>query len=200
MRTPVKADRTEAMNTTDEIAKQAVNLATQWQNRANALQTPQEKMRHAKLARLFTNPKDKVILTQLIDQSFRSSDFRRVANQIHYILTRYGIPTFFSPFEKFLMLLFMHAGRFLPRFTVPRVIDKIWKWSVLKPPFLTGPWHLLIPNWQPMPTGSEWWRLPCSPTISRPCVWGWHLTTCWIWPMPSWSLRPTVLWNISPLK
>jgi RHH-type proline utilization regulon transcriptional repressor/proline dehydrogenase/delta 1-pyrroline-5-carboxylate dehydrogenase len=113
------------MYNNDEIAQEAVKLATQWQNRANALQTPPEKARHAKLARLFTNPKDKVILTQLIDQSFRSTDFRRVANQIHYLLTRHGIPTFFSPPEKILMLLFMHAGRFLPRLTVPRVIDKM---------------------------------------------------------------------------
>ena len=33
----------------DEIAKEADKLATIWQNRANALQTPQEKARHAKL-------------------------------------------------------------------------------------------------------------------------------------------------------
>ena len=124
------------MNNTVDIAQEAVKLATQWQNRASALQTPWEKIRHAKLARLFTTPKDKVILTQLIDQSFRSSDWRRVANQIHYILTRYGIPTFFSPLEKFLMLLFMHAGRFLPRLTVPRVIDKMRRDSS----------HLIIPG------------------------------------------------------
>ncbi len=103
------------MKNSEKIAEEAVKLATQWQNRANALQTPQEKTRHAKLGRLFTNPKDKVILTQLIDQSFRSSDFRRVANQIHYLLSRYGIPTFFSPLEKFMMVVFMHVGRFLPR-------------------------------------------------------------------------------------
>jgi RHH-type proline utilization regulon transcriptional repressor/proline dehydrogenase/delta 1-pyrroline-5-carboxylate dehydrogenase len=113
------------MNDTDEIAGEAVKLATQWQKRANTLQTSREKARHAKLGRLFTNPRDKVILTQLIDQSFRSKDFGRVANQIHYILGRYGIPTFFSPLEKFLMLLFMHTGRFFPRWTVPRVIDKM---------------------------------------------------------------------------
>ena len=124
------------MNNTDEIAHEAVKLATQWQNRANTLQTPQEKARHAKLARLFTNSQDKVILTQLIDQSFRSTDFRRVANQIHYILTRYGIPTFFSPLEKFLMLLSMQAGRFLPRFTVPRMIEKMRRDSS----------HLIIPG------------------------------------------------------
>jgi RHH-type proline utilization regulon transcriptional repressor/proline dehydrogenase/delta 1-pyrroline-5-carboxylate dehydrogenase len=124
------------MKDSEKIAEEAVKLAAQWQNRANALQTRQEKTRHAKLARLFTNPKDKVILTQLIDQSFRSTDYRRVADQIHYILTRYGIPTFFSPLEKFLMLLFMHAGRFLPRLTVPLVVEKMRQDSS----------HLIIPG------------------------------------------------------
>jgi RHH-type proline utilization regulon transcriptional repressor/proline dehydrogenase/delta 1-pyrroline-5-carboxylate dehydrogenase len=124
------------MPNTDEIAQEAVRLATQWQNRANALQTPQEKNRLAKLTRLFTNPRDKVILTQLIDQSFRSKDPGRVADQIHYILSRHGIPTFFSPLETFLMLLFMHAGRLLPRLTVPRVIAKMRQDSS----------HLIIPG------------------------------------------------------
>ena len=124
------------MYNTEEIAKEAVKLATIWQNRANALQTPQEKARHAKLARLFTNPRDKVILTMLIDQSFRSSDFGRVADQFNYIFSRYGIPTFFSPLEKVLVLLFLHAGRFLPRLTVPRVIEKMRQDSS----------HLIIPG------------------------------------------------------
>jgi len=123
------------MNDTDQIAKEAVKLATQWQQRANDLQTPREKARHAKLARLFTNPKDKVILTRLIDQSFRSKDPERIADQIHYILSRYGIPTFFGPLEKILILLFMGLGRFMPRLAVPWMIKKMRQDSS----------HLIIP-------------------------------------------------------
>jgi len=40
------------MKDSEKIARDAVELATQWQNRANALQARQEKTRHAKLARL----------------------------------------------------------------------------------------------------------------------------------------------------
>ena len=83
------------MKDTDNLVAEAIRLATKWQNRANELQTPQEKARHNKLARLFTNPRDKVILTALIDQCFRSADSRRVADQIHYLLTTLGIPSFF---------------------------------------------------------------------------------------------------------
>ncbi|MBW2431110.1 MAG: bifunctional proline dehydrogenase/L-glutamate gamma-semialdehyde dehydrogenase, partial [Deltaproteobacteria bacterium] len=113
------------MKDTDKLVEEAIRLATRWQNRANELQTSQEKARHIKFDRLFTNPQDKVILTKLIDQCFRSAHHRRVADQIHYLLTTFGIPSFFSPFEKFLMLLFIHGGRFLPWITVPRIIKKM---------------------------------------------------------------------------
>lgn len=113
------------MDNTDKITKEAIKLATKWQNRANQLQHPHERARHKKLARLLAKPKDKVILTKLIDQSFRSANSRRVADQIHHLLNHYGIPEFFSPLEKFLMVLFIHVGRFFPEFTVPRVIEKM---------------------------------------------------------------------------
>ncbi len=113
------------MKDTDKLVEEAVRLATQWQNRAHELQTPQEKLRHRKFARLFASLQDKIILTKLIDQGFRSANRRRVADQIHHLLTTYGIPSFFSPLEKTLMLLFIHVGRFFPWITVPRIIRKM---------------------------------------------------------------------------
>jgi len=113
------------MKDTDQLVEAAIRLATEWQNRANELQTSREKARNKKLARLFTNPRDKVILTALIDQCFRSTNNRRVADQIHYLLSTFGIPSFFSVFEKLLMLLFIHGGRFLPWISVPRIINKM---------------------------------------------------------------------------
>jgi RHH-type proline utilization regulon transcriptional repressor/proline dehydrogenase/delta 1-pyrroline-5-carboxylate dehydrogenase len=95
------------MTDTDKLTEEAIQLATQWQLRAHELQTPQEKARHHKFARLFANPKDKVILTALIDQCFRSANSRRVADQIHYLLSTFGILSFFSAYEKFLMQLFI---------------------------------------------------------------------------------------------
>ena len=124
------------MKDDDLIADEAVRLATKWQNRAFQLQSPREKVRHKKLAKLFANSKDKVILTALIDQCFRSADNRRVADQIHFLLTTHGTPTFFSPIEKFLIFLFIHGGRLLPRITVPRIINKMRRDSG----------HLIIPG------------------------------------------------------
>ena len=109
---------------TQNLVKEAITLATTWQNRANQLMRPKEKTRHIQLARLLANPIDKVILTKLIDQSFRSNNNSRVADQIHSLLTEYGIPGFFSPIEKLLMALFLNFGRYFPDIAVPQVIKK----------------------------------------------------------------------------
>ena len=124
------------MNNSEMIAKEAVELAAKWQQRANALRPPDETNHQRKLSRLFASPMDKIVLTKLIDQSFRSSNNRRVANQIHFLLTKLGIPDFFSSFEKILMLGFIYVGRYLPGLTVPRIIKKMRQDSS----------HLIIPE------------------------------------------------------
>jgi RHH-type proline utilization regulon transcriptional repressor/proline dehydrogenase/delta 1-pyrroline-5-carboxylate dehydrogenase len=96
----------------NRIAEEAINLAETWQNRANALMNSREKARHRRLAGLLAKPLDKVFLVKLIDQSFRSRDKRRVADQIHSLMIEHGIPKFFTPPETLLMYLFLHVGRF----------------------------------------------------------------------------------------
>ena len=80
---------------TPSIVKEAIALAETWQIRANDLMYPQEKKRYQQLARLLVNSKDKILLTKLIDQSFRSRNPRRIADQIRYLLSEYGTPEFF---------------------------------------------------------------------------------------------------------
>jgi RHH-type proline utilization regulon transcriptional repressor/proline dehydrogenase/delta 1-pyrroline-5-carboxylate dehydrogenase len=113
----------------EDIIKTAIALAETWQKRANALLQPQEKKRYKKLARLLANPKDKIRLTQLLDQSFRSANPHRAADQIRYLLAEQGIPAFLSPFERLLMRLFKISTRFFPDLTVPKFIKEIRKQS-----------------------------------------------------------------------
>ncbi len=124
------------MNDTHQITEEAIQLAGKWQDRANELRTRREQARQRKFARLFESSTDKIILNKLIDQGFRCADNRRTADQIHYLLTEYGIPTFFSPLEKSLMNAFIYAGRFLPGLTVPAIIKKMRQDSG----------HLIIPG------------------------------------------------------
>jgi RHH-type proline utilization regulon transcriptional repressor/proline dehydrogenase/delta 1-pyrroline-5-carboxylate dehydrogenase len=109
----------------ERIVEATVLQARNWQDRANVLLQPEEKRRYRQLARLVANADDKVILTALIDQCFRSRDARRVADQLHHLLSAHGIPRFFSPTEKALIHLFLRVGRFVPGRTVPRIIAKM---------------------------------------------------------------------------
>jgi len=108
-----------------DIVGEAVRLAETWQNRANEMLTRAEKAQQKRLMRLIRNPMDKVILTQMIDQSFRAGDPARVADQVHFLLGRSGVPRFFSLAEQALMRAFLLAGRHVPGVSIPRMIAKI---------------------------------------------------------------------------
>ncbi|MBW2055422.1 MAG: proline dehydrogenase family protein, partial [Deltaproteobacteria bacterium] len=109
----------------DRIVEDAVSLAETWQNRANALLTAEEKGIAQQMEGLVTHPPDKLVLTQLIDQSFRSENTARVANQINYLLEKYGVPDFFSSVERLLAQMFMGFGRYIPSISVPKMIEKM---------------------------------------------------------------------------
>jgi RHH-type proline utilization regulon transcriptional repressor/proline dehydrogenase/delta 1-pyrroline-5-carboxylate dehydrogenase len=109
----------------DEIVKEAVSLAEVWQKRANELSTSEEKDIAEQMARLLTRPTDKIILTKMIDQSFRSHNTSRVADQINSLLRTHGVPDFFSSVDKLLIQMFMGLGRYIPSVSVPKMIDKM---------------------------------------------------------------------------
>ena len=111
--------------TPESMANEAVRLAEEWQDKANARLTAREKKHQRQMMRLIRNPLDKVILTKMIDQSFRSGNHARVANQVRHVLTTYGVPQFFSIPEKALMRLFLTAGHYAPGTAIPKMIEKI---------------------------------------------------------------------------
>ena len=124
------------MEYSSDIVEEAISLATQWRDRANQLQHTRERARNRKLARLYANFTDKVILTKLIDQSFRSANHRRVADQIAHLLTTHKIPDFFSPVDRLLIYFFIRIGRYFPALSIPLMIEKIRRESS----------HLIIPG------------------------------------------------------
>ncbi|MDD2465354.1 MAG: proline dehydrogenase family protein [Desulfobulbus sp.] len=89
-----------------ELIEHAIALAEKWQNRANALLTREERNLQKQLRKLLIHPLDKVLLSQLIDQSFRSQNSRRAADQLQALLHEYGAPEFLNRLERgFLSLL-----------------------------------------------------------------------------------------------
>jgi RHH-type proline utilization regulon transcriptional repressor/proline dehydrogenase/delta 1-pyrroline-5-carboxylate dehydrogenase len=109
----------------NDLIEKAVATAEKWQNRANELLTAEEKGIQEQMLRLLTHPMDKVVLTKLIDQSFRSRDNRRVADQVNTILKSHGVPDFFSKVEKLLVQMFLGLGRHVPSLSVPKMIEKM---------------------------------------------------------------------------
>lgn len=109
----------------NDIEKKAADLAAKWQNRANELLTNEEKHIQEQMKRLLTHPLDKVVLTRMIDQCFRSQDHQRVADQVNHLLTEYGVPDFFSRVERLLIQMFMGLGRHFPHVAVPRMVEQM---------------------------------------------------------------------------
>ena len=112
-------------NRDETIINEAIFLAQSWQERANELLTDEEKGIAEQMMRLLTHPMDKVILTKMIDQSFRSHNPGRVADQINSVLRKYGVPDFFSSVDKLLVQMFLGLGRYIPSISVPKVIEKM---------------------------------------------------------------------------
>jgi len=108
-----------------QLVEETVSLAETWQIRADELITAEEKEIQERMNRLLTHPMDRIILTQLIDQSFRPRNHGRIADQINSLFKAYGIPTFFPATDKLLVQIFRGFGRYLPGWSVPKVIDKM---------------------------------------------------------------------------
>ncbi len=109
----------------ESTVDKALSLARAWQDRANQLLTSEEKAIQEQMNRLMTHPVDKVVLTKMIDQSFRPHESSRVADQVNAVLKAYGIPDFFPRVDKLLIQMFLGLGRRFPALTVPKMISRM---------------------------------------------------------------------------
>ena len=107
------------------VMNRAIALAEKWQTRASELVSDFDKKFHVKMNKMLGNPKDKVFLIELMDQSFRSKNPTRVANQIEYLFSKYEMASFFTTSERFLVFLFLNAGIYLPQISVPLFIKSV---------------------------------------------------------------------------
>lgn len=107
------------------LVTQAIRLARRLQQRSHDLQTPSERRQQAELDRMIQCPTDKATLTQMTDQTFRSNEARRSADQFIHILDMQGVPRFFSPLDRTLLRGFQSFGSYLPGVAMPLVKDKM---------------------------------------------------------------------------
>lgn len=107
------------------MIQKALQLAEELQRKIESNISQSEKEFHAKMQKLLNNSKNKVMLIELLDRSFRCKDKSASFELIEHTLNKYGIADFFSAFEKFLLFSFLNFGKFAPTLSVPFFIKHL---------------------------------------------------------------------------
>ena len=81
--------------------------------------TKTERAEQHKYATLIQNPKDKVFLSKLLDESSQIRDRRRLAERIKVLIDQYGVPEFFSASDSALLKAYQWAGYKFDSIAVP---------------------------------------------------------------------------------
>lgn len=99
----------------------SVELAALMLQAAIDNQTHSERDKQNMLARLMSDPMGKAFTTDMTDQSFRSQNPSRIADQLNYLLNKYRMPNYLSFSQRFFMQIFKYVGRFFPHLTIPLI-------------------------------------------------------------------------------
>ena len=114
-----------AMSLRTERARRAVDLAETLLREARAQETPDEIAQARRLARMMEDPRGKQLTIALIDQAFRSRRPARIADQISYLLERYGAPQFMEWWERVGLMLGGVMAHYLPSVVVPPIVARL---------------------------------------------------------------------------
>ena len=107
------------------LAQRAVELAEALLNDAGARQTPEERAQARKLARMMADPHGKELTIALADQAFRSHRPERIADQLAYLLERYGVPQYMDWWERVALQLGGAMAHYLPSLVVPPIVSRL---------------------------------------------------------------------------
>ena len=110
------------MNIPDKILEEVKTVAYDWQKQIQNSRKAKEAEFHEMMLKMLKNPMNKVFLIELLDQSFRSKDPDRVADQLEYIFKKYKNTDFFSQFEKILIWMFRDLGIYVSSISIPMFI------------------------------------------------------------------------------
>jgi len=110
---------------TQDLANKAVELAAMLLDGAQNEQTRGERTRAAKIAAMMDDPQGKTLTMVLSDQAFRSHNPVRIADQISYLLERYGVPRYFALWERLGLRVGSLVGKVLPRVVVPAIVARL---------------------------------------------------------------------------
>ena len=106
-------------------AQRAVDLAEALLREARAQQTADERAQARKLSRMMADPYGKELTIALADQAFRSHRPERIADQLAYLLERYGVPQYMDWWERVALLLGGAMAHYLPSLVVPPIVARL---------------------------------------------------------------------------
>jgi len=109
----------------EDRARRAVELAEALLREARAQQTGEEHAQARKLARMMADPHGKELTIALADQAFRSRRPERIADQLAYLLERYGVPQYMDWWERVALLLGGAMAHYLPSLVVPPIVARL---------------------------------------------------------------------------
>ncbi|MBU4348525.1 bifunctional proline dehydrogenase/L-glutamate gamma-semialdehyde dehydrogenase, partial [Patescibacteria group bacterium] len=89
----------------EELINKSLELAVLIVSEAKRIQTPAEKKEEEYIVDYIKTLKDKAFIINLLDQSLRSSSFKRTADQIAYLLAQLGTPNNFPLLSKIKLFL-----------------------------------------------------------------------------------------------
>lgn len=113
---------------TSERKRTAIDLATALLHESTRVQTHAEKAVQEKLARMMKDPIGKAFTTSMTDECFRSSNNKRIADQMIYLLQQFGIPRYLPAIDRFRLLgkplsfLFVPLATYMLRRQTSKVI------------------------------------------------------------------------------
>lgn len=111
----------------EERKRLSIELAALMLHEASQSTTSQEHSIQNQLARLMRDPKGKAFTSAMTDQCFRSHLHIRIADQMIYLLSHFGIPAYFDWIKKTELFIFKSLGPQLARFLIPIVMYSLRK-------------------------------------------------------------------------
>jgi RHH-type proline utilization regulon transcriptional repressor/proline dehydrogenase/delta 1-pyrroline-5-carboxylate dehydrogenase len=110
-----------------ERKEEAIALAALMLEEAQRIQTPKEKQQQERLAGMMNDPVGKVFTTAITDQCFRSRRPGRVADQLTYVIHKYGVPEYLPLDRKISLHAFKILGKSLAKVLVPLTVQMLRK-------------------------------------------------------------------------
>jgi len=107
--------------------KEVIDWAKSFLQQADSELTPDEIKEQKKFASLVQTPDYKTFLSRMLDESSQIRDDRQLNKRVRKIIKEYGIPDFFSDFDRWLIKIYRTFGHWVPSIAMPVFKSKLRK-------------------------------------------------------------------------